>query len=415
MAGGDPATPLALRMNRPASAPRILIITEEFPPDCGGVAVSAERVARHLARAGCPVCVLVLDSATPANADDYARTQAHAEVEVVRLGPFFLQRAGEELPQLDEGQKARLRQRIFDQMELRGRRFRPDVVLSFYALNAGFLGLLLSRSLRVPHIAGVRGSDIGRNLFRLDTHGALRAIVEGSRRVVCVNHFLRDRLLLGFPERRAACEVVLNAVELPSEVVDGERPSAPFYPRPGLVLVFVGTAREKKGILQLGRALHDARRTADIRLLLVGPAAPPELVGRCTEWSDLVACGAIRTTGLVDRPLGIAWAAHGDVLVMPSTDDGLANGLLEGMALGLCPLVTDVFSDVVDDGVNGVVVARNSIPELSSAMLRLAADAGLRRACGARARQTAAARLAPAREAQEYLAVFEAAIREHRG
>ncbi|MBK6877782.1 MAG: glycosyltransferase [Ignavibacteria bacterium] len=75
-----------------------------------------------------------------------------------------------------------------------------------------------------------------------------------------------------------------------------------------------------------------------------------------TLWNKLKANNTIYATGHIPRMDVNDWMIGGDIVVMPSLDDGMANGLLEGMALGLCPVVSDVFSDVVQQNENGLIV-----------------------------------------------------------
>ena len=41
----------------------------------------------------------------------------------------------------------------------------------------------------------------------------------------------------------------------------------------------------------------------------------------------------MHVTGQLPRPEALAVASEGDIVVMPSLEDGMANGLLEGIAL----------------------------------------------------------------------------------
>ena len=107
-------------------------------------------------------------------------------------------------------------------------------------------------------------------------------------------------------------------------------------------------------------------------------------------------------------PLGEVadWACGADIVTMPSIDDGMANGLLEGMALGLCPVVTEIFSDVVSDGVNGRVVPSSDHTLLTQVLQELEGDATLRESLG-RAALEAMSKRDPSTEAGEYISLFK--------
>jgi glycosyltransferase involved in cell wall biosynthesis len=90
-----------------------------------------------------------------------------------------------------------------------------------------------------------------------------------------------------------------------------------------------------------------------------------------------------------DPPAVLAGA---DVFTLSSVHEGLPISLLEAMALGLPPVVTDVGANgvVVTDGIDGVVVPARAPERLAAAYVALAADPGRRAALGAAARRRAA-------------------------
>jgi glycosyltransferase involved in cell wall biosynthesis len=77
------------------------------------------------------------------------------------------------------------------------------------------------------------------------------------------------------------------------------------------------------------------------------------------------------------------WGA--DVFVLPSYSEGLPNALLEAMAAGL-PVVASRVGGIpclVQDNVNGLLVAPRTIPELAQALLDLASQPEVRERMGA--------------------------------
>ncbi|MEQ1729852.1 MAG: glycosyltransferase [Vicinamibacterales bacterium] len=69
-----------------------------------------------------------------------------------------------------------------------------------------------------------------------------------------------------------------------------------------------------------------------------------------------------------------------DVFVLPSLFEGLPRSLLEAMAIGVMPVVTDIGGsrEAVEDGVSGLVVPAADAPALAAALNRAAGDASLR-------------------------------------
>ena len=182
-----------------------------------------------------------------------------------------------------------------------------------------------------------------------------------------------------------------------------------------MIATFIGTLREKKGVETLASAMDSLSVDTRLRLLVIGP--PPGKLERliCGEaWDRLVERGLVWTTGRI--PLGevAAWACGADIVTMPSIDDGMANGLLEGMAVGLCPVATEIFSDVVADRRNGIAVPSSDHQALADALEALADDPGRLAILGAAAR-AAMARRQPPTEAGEYVTLFSDLLKHGAG
>lgn len=83
--------------------------------------------------------------------------------------------------------------------------------------------------------------------------------------------------------------------------------------------------------------------------------------------------------------------AAADIFVLPSLWEGLPIGLLEAMAMGKAVIASrvDGTREIVEDGVNGVSIPTEGLVDrLREALVRLSADAELRRRYGAKAIET---------------------------
>jgi glycosyltransferase involved in cell wall biosynthesis len=393
---------------------RIAFLSEHYPPTDGGVATSTQRVARNLQQLGANVHVFCFDNSRPLTSEDYTAEEIDQGVRVTRVGPFFLKQKGVPVDSISEKVRATLRRRAFAQiariLEAEGG---ADILLSFYLINAGFLGTYVARAIGVPHIAGVRGNDIGRNIFHTERFAVTQWIVRGADRIVCVNQFLRGKLLLAFPEVAENALVIPNSVTLPpDDAFDRMEARQRVLAHTGwdassVLAAFIGTLREKKGVHALLLAMDRLPQGSPLRLLVVGPPLGSLERHICGDlWDRLIAEGRAWHTGRISLGEVAGWVAGSDVVTMPSLDDGMANGLLEGMALGLCPVATEVFSDVVTDGENGVVVPSANPQALAAALHRLSADPAMTARLGKAARASLA-RYTPADEAGAYLSLFE--------
>lgn len=81
---------------------------------------------------------------------------------------------------------------------------------------------------------------------------------------------------------------------------------------------------------------------------------------------------------------------HADAFVLPSRYEGFPNALVEAMAHGVAVITADCPSgpsEIVDDGVNGLLVSSESPRDITAAIERLVADDALRRRLGQAARE----------------------------
>jgi glycosyltransferase involved in cell wall biosynthesis len=97
-----------------------------------------------------------------------------------------------------------------------------------------------------------------------------------------------------------------------------------------------------------------------------------------------------------------------DLFVLSSHMEGLGTSLLDAMWFGIPIVATRVggVPDVIEDGVNGLLVAPRDPAALAQATLRLLADAGLRRRLGEEGRRTVEERFTAARMVEGTAAVY---------
>jgi glycosyltransferase involved in cell wall biosynthesis len=120
----------------------------------------------------------------------------------------------------------------------------------------------------------------------------------------------------------------------------------------------------------------------------------------------------VRILGLVSEARKLDLLRGCDVFVLPSTAEGLALSLLEGMAAGCAVVATDAGEDGSALEGAGLVIPANPLrPALDDALARLIADPDLRTRLGAAARARAVDRFAGAGNADRVLGVYAEAIR----
>ena len=153
-----------------------------------------------------------------------------------------------------------------------------------------------------------------------------------------------------------------------------------------LRLLFVGKLDARKGVGDLLQALADSGIAGgNWQLDVVGQ-------GDSRPWHDLA-----RKLDIAGQVNFAGWLGHveltelyrsADVFVLPSYAEGLSIALLEAMAFRLAIVTTAVgaHEEVIENGVNGLVVCAGDVPALSAALGRLLGNRTDREDFGRRAR-----------------------------
>ncbi|HET8572069.1 MAG TPA: glycosyltransferase family 4 protein [Candidatus Limnocylindria bacterium] len=157
-----------------------------------------------------------------------------------------------------------------------------------------------------------------------------------------------------------------------------------------LNILFVGRFEERKGLIHLLKAYHRLRkRHVDARLLIVGTG--PKL----REYRRYVGLRGIRDVeflGRVSDDEKARYFASADIFCAPATgQESFGIVLLEAMAAGVPIVASDIhgYKQVVQRGVQGLLVEPRNARALAAALYTLATDADLRHRMGDAGRERA--------------------------
>jgi glycosyltransferase involved in cell wall biosynthesis len=154
-------------------------------------------------------------------------------------------------------------------------------------------------------------------------------------------------------------------------------------------LLYVGTWLDRKGIFYLAEAFGMvARRLPELTLTVAGCMAPEETVKQAFPEN---ARAKVTVIPRVSRGDMLALYAAHDVFVFPSLVEGMPLTMLEAMATAMPIVTTNTcgMADVIEDGVNGLLVPPADSTELSRVVEVVCKDAELRRELGAAGQSTA--------------------------
>ena len=220
----------------------------------------------------------------------------------------------------------------------------------------------------------------------------LRARAYLSKRVVAVSETLKDWLVhsYGYPSEKVT--IVHHGVD-PSRFYRAE---ASFrdslrdslgLPRDATVIVSTARLHAQKCVDQLIRAFDTISGTEkNLWLLLAGDGPRREELRGLAQSSR--AHERIKFLGYLEDVSPVLQAS--DIFVLPSTFEGLGISMLEAMASELVTVVTDSgpSGEVIEDGVNGLLVDVTYEGVLQGLGRALNLSANERRMIGRRARQT---------------------------
>jgi glycosyltransferase involved in cell wall biosynthesis len=150
-------------------------------------------------------------------------------------------------------------------------------------------------------------------------------------------------------------------------------------------VVFFGTWLARKGTIDLVPAFVElATRQPDLKLTVMGAGIPKEAVLRSFPdhlHNRIVYVPQVPAEEYAERMLGAA------VYVIPSLFEGTPLTLMEAMATGLPAVGTATcgMKDVINDGVNGLLVPLRDPAALVEALGRILSDRGLRERLGRQA------------------------------
>ncbi len=376
---------------------RILLLNYEFPPIGGGAATASAHIAHHLAQRGVEVAVLTSHWRGLARRevrDGYtihrARTlRSRADrCSLPEMGAFIL---GSALPALNLVN-----------------RFKPDLLHVYFGMPTGLVGLMVHLLARTPYLLSLRGGDVpgflGGELalaHRL-TLPLTRTIWSHAGKLVVNSRGLHQLATRTLTSREI--EIIPNGVDLQSF-----QPGLRSTEGEGKVrLLFVGRLVRQKGLIYLlqGLARLDPATLRHVEVELAGSG--PEGPRLRSLVAELGLQGVVRFAEWVPRGEIASHYQRADAFVFPSLDEGMPNAMLEAMACGLPILATDIRgnNELVQPGVNGILVPPADPEALAGAIHRIVADPSLRRDMGEQSRLLAA-RHDWSKVAERYLALSE--------
>jgi glycosyltransferase involved in cell wall biosynthesis len=385
---------------------RIALLSPTYPPDVGGLATSAERLARMLTAAGQHVHVVV---PTGSLAPGQGAHSSDGNLTISRFGAQ--RRTADTLAEWFRLIVAAHAEQPF------------DLLHAYFVTVAGFVATYAGRYLGLPSVVSARGNDLDRAVFDpAKAAHTLHALQHASAITANSRELVRQAEALA-PGRTAtlipngvdttlftplsATENTENTENILNQHASSEA-SVSSVAKNAARIGFVGEARAKKGLAPLLLAFREVAQTRPAALMLIGGVRAGDDESLVTIFQKQNPDLPLIVTPYMPHDALPAYYRALDVLALPSLQDGLPNALLEGMACG-CAVVASTaggIPDVLRHGENGLLVPPRDSTALAFAITTLLDDPAERARLGENARATVLRDYAPEQELERNLAVY---------
>ena len=350
---------------------RVVLVSGIWPPDVGGPASHAPALAAALLEAGHEVEVVTTADAAPVPRPYPVRWARRSQPAPLRHLAVVRQVAS----------AARHADRVYATTMVRRAALgaalaRKPLVVKLVADEA------FERERRAGRFDGSleefqrAGGGARRRLLRTSRTAALRR----ARRILVPSTYLRE-IAVGWGLPAARLTVVPNPTP--------ELPKLPSRDEARAMLALEGGADATAGRLTAQKSVEDGlqaiARVPDVAFLVLGDG--PERAALEREAASLGVSDRVRFLGAGTRDDVLTLFRAADAMLVTSAWENLPHTVLEALAVGTPVIATAVggIPEVVDDGVNGLVVPPHDVAAIARAVDRVVHDHALRRALAAAA------------------------------
>ncbi len=371
---------------------KIGFITEKYPPEIGGLAVSSERLVKLLIDAGHQIRVLTFTSHVETR---QALFDAQGQLTICRLGAY--RRMNDTL------------QACFDILVRQHQKINLDLLHGYFITQAGFISTYAGKFMGIPTVVSARGNDLDRAIFDPAKAAHILYALNYASAVTGNSYELVNKAQALAPNQKVF--YVPNGVD--TDIFQPRTRNETLANKLGLnehlVVGFVGEARAKKGLAHLLLAFRELSSRFPVALLLVGGV-------RSGEDKDLLKVFRKQHPGLhivltpyISNAELPDYYSLIDIMVLPSLHDGLPNALLEAMACERAVVATPVggFVDAIVNGKNGRLIPPDDVNSLVIALAELLSNREMRQQLGRQARITVSQKFTLTAELEGYLKVYD--------
>jgi glycosyltransferase involved in cell wall biosynthesis len=284
-----------------------------------------------------------------------------------------------------------------------------SIIHTFQIGYTSFMSILLGVLLKKPSLLKLASSGIGGDISRArrTAWGRLCLLMATkASRIIAVSTTVGQELL-DEQVSPAIIAAIANGVDV--HRYDRHLDKRAMRKRINLpennTVIFTGRLSSEKGVDFLIRGFVQLKNAQPCQLLIIADGPERENIVQLIK-----ECKAGDSVLLVSGAADVApYLAASDVFVLPSRFEGLSNALLEAMSCGLPVISTRVggSKDLIQDGVNGLLVDIDNEEQLAGAMGLVFGDRQLAESLGKNARETVKAKHDISKIADAYIAFYK--------
>lgn len=287
-------------------------------------------------------------------------------------------------------------------------------ILHTHLFFAGLIGVLAKRRNPKTIVALMRHHTSVVRMLGSRLHiAADKWMAEKADHVMAVSQAVRDYMMKVDGIRRNDIEVVYLGFDFEKMSPDREeraRVRSEFgFGDDDLVIGYVGNFAKGKGHVQLIKAFSKiTKENPDAKLFFIGRGMLDQVKEAASEFSS----DRIIFAGWRDDVAACLNAM--DIFVQPSLSEAFSQVLVEAMGVGLPVIATDVggAAEVIDDGVNGILIKPNDVAAIADNVVALYRDSDLRNKIGAAGRKSVSERFTTERLVDRHLELYRNWIAE---
>ncbi len=292
-------------------------------------------------------------------------------------------------------------------------RFDFDIIHAHVALPDGFAGALLTKEIQRPLIITVHGKDTANAQWstahrNLRCKAAIFKALMSSSKIVAVSNYVKRSTMEVYPGLDSRKIVVIHGgVDLMKSQLRKKKQSDI------ITILSVGPLIPLKGHRYTIDAMKEAVKAfPNCRLVIVGEGEEKEELMRQVAGNGLQ--NFVSILNILPHEQLLKLMSICDIFVLPSWAEGLGIVYLEAMAFGL-PVIGckgQGIEDIVSHGETGFLVEPKNSRQLTSLLLELLRDEGVRRKIGEAGQEVVLKNYRWGNNAAKHVQLYESLIRK---